>query len=50
MDRGAWQATVHGVSESDMTERLTDRYEVISCFRVDLHFPLMPSDIEYFFM
>ena len=23
MDRGAWQATIHGVAELDMTEQLT---------------------------
>ena len=26
MDRGVWQATVHGIAESDMTECLTHRY------------------------
>ena len=26
MDRGAWQATVHGATELDTTERLTHTY------------------------
>ena len=25
MDRGAWQATVHGITESDMTEQLSKK-------------------------
>ena len=27
-DRGAWRATVHGVTESDMTEQLSTHREV----------------------
>ena len=30
MDRGAWQVTVHGVTESDMTERLRTAQAIIN--------------------
>ena len=31
MDRGAWQATVHGVTESDTTEHITHTIINITC-------------------
>ena len=30
MDRGSWWATVHGVTESDMTERLNNENDLLT--------------------
>ena len=38
LDRGAWWVTVHGVTESDMTERLTHtRTDVHTCMHTYTH-------------
>ena len=41
MDRGAWWATVHEVTESDMTEQLTHTYS-LKCVALEFFYPLIP--------
>ena len=41
MERGAWWATVHGVSESDTTERLT--LQLLLCIYVNPNLPVYPN-------
>ena len=49
MDRGAWWATFHGVTESDMTEATnTSPYGIIKCSRLVLYFLCPGSRTSYF--
>ena len=54
MERGAWHATVHRVTESDMTEQLTYTLHVIMLFSISIYSILknLPSlkDMKYFLL
>ena len=54
MERGAWHATVHRVTESDMTEQLTYRLHVIMLFSISIYLILknLPSlkDMQFFLL
>jgi len=44
MDRGAWRATVHSVTESDMPERLTEHNNMNSTIATKDLLVLLKSD------
>ena len=49
MDRGAWQATVQGVAESDLSKQLSTPYNLLQKYTFSLSIPLKVSYLVSFF-